>query len=176
MTRTEYLQKIQPHYTGYQELHVHTEASYRDAVNTVDDIVAAAKRLGRNAFAITDHGNQMRLFQGFKVRTKAEKKALEDALKAAAVSKDDCDSILKSIGPTDSIRNPTEKMWPWIEKYPEPFIAAVKNSPQYIPGIEMYFQPEKSEDDNSGYHIILYAKDWQGQKVLFLIENLAQLN
>ena len=65
MTRTEYLQKIQPHYTGYQELHVHTEASYRDAVNTVDDIVAAAKRLGRNAFAITDHGNQMRLFQGF---------------------------------------------------------------------------------------------------------------
>lgn len=176
MTRTEYLQKIQPCYTGYQELHVHTEASYRDAVNTVDDIVAAAKRLGRNAFAITDHGNQMRLFQGFKVRTKAEKKALEDALKAAAVPKDDCDSILKSIGPTDSIRNPTEKMWPWIEKYPEPFIAAVKNSPQYIPGIEMYFQPEKSEDDNSGYHIILYAKDWQGQKVLFLIENLAQLN
>ena len=176
MTRTEYLQKIQPCYTGYQELHVHTEASYRDAVNTVDDIVAAAKRLGRNAFAITDHGNQMRLFQGFKVRTKAEKKALEDALKAAAVPKGDCDSILKSIGPTDSIRNPTEKMWPWIEKYPEPFIAAVKNSPQYIPGIEMYFQPEKSEDDNSGYHIILYAKDWQGQKVLFLIENLAQLN
>lgn len=176
MTREEYLQEIQPHYTGYQELHVHTEASYRDAVNTVDDIVDATKKLGRDAFAITDHGNQMRLFHGFKARTKAEKKALEAALKAAYVSKEDCENILKTIGPTDSIRNPTEKMWPWIEKYPKPFIAAVKCSPQYVPGIEMYFQPEKDASDNSAYHIIMYAKDWQGQKTLFLIQNLAQLN
>lgn len=76
MTQEEYLQRIKPHYSGYQELHVHTEASYRDAVNTVDEIVHTAIQFGRNAFAITDHGNQMRLFHGFKARTKAEKDAL----------------------------------------------------------------------------------------------------
>lgn len=176
MTQEEYLQRIKPHYSGYQELHVHTEASYRDAVNTVDEIVHTAIKFGRNAFAITDHGNQMRLFHGFKARTKAEKDALQTALKEYGIDEADVSAILKSIGPTDSIRCPTEKMWPWIEKYGEGFVQAVHNSPQYIPGIEMYFQPEKSADDTTANHLILYAKDWVGQKTLFLIENLAQLN
>lgn len=33
MNRQAYIKAIEPHYTGYQELHVHSEASYRDAVN-----------------------------------------------------------------------------------------------------------------------------------------------
>lgn len=157
-------------------MHVHSEASYRDAVNTVDEIVDTAVRYGRNAFAITDHGNQMRLFHGFKARTKAEKKALKSELGKAGVADSEIDTILDTIGPTDSIRCPTDKMWPWVEKYGECFIAAVKCSPQYVPGIELYFQPEKDDSDNRAYHIILYATDWEGQKSLFLIENLAQLN
>lgn len=176
MTRDEYIQAIQPHYSGYQELHVHTEASYRDAVNTVDEIVDTAIRMGRNAFAITDHGNQMRLFHGFKARTKAEKKALQIALEKHQVEQENIKKIIGAIGPTDSIRCPTEKMWPWIEKFSTSFVEAVQNSPQYVPGIEIYFQPEKNSEDNTAAHLILYAKDWVGQQTLFLIENLAQLN
>ena len=176
MNRQAYIKAIEPHYTGYQELHVHSEASYRDAVNTVDEIVNAAIRQGRNAFAITDHGNQMRLFHGFKARTKAEKQALQKALEQAGVHSDEIKTILGTIGQTDSIRCPTDKMWPWVEKYGECFIQAVKSSPQYVPGIELYFQPEKNDKDNMAYHIVLYATDWEGQKCLFLIENLAQLN
>ncbi len=77
MTKQEYFAAIAPHYSGYQELHTHTDASFNDAVTTVPEIVAKAKEYGRNAFAITDHGNQMRLFHGFKARTNAEKDALE---------------------------------------------------------------------------------------------------
>ena len=115
MNRQAYIKAIEPHYTGYQELHVHSEASYRDAVNTVDEIVNAAIRQGRNAFAITDHGNQMRLFHGFKARTKAEKQALQKALEQAGIHSDEIKTILGTIGQTDSIRCPTDKMWPWLQ-------------------------------------------------------------
>lgn len=172
----QYLARIAPHYEGYQELHVHSQASYRDAVTTVDEIAQTAKDLGRQAFAITDHGNQMRLFHGFKARTKMEVKALKEAMKARGIGEDDINKAVKAIGPTDSIRNPTEKMWPWVMQYEDAFVEAVQNSPQYVPGIEMYFQPHKDAEDKSAYHLILYAKDWEGQKTLFLIQNLAQLN
>ena len=175
MTQENYLKAIEPHYTGYQELHVHTDASFRDAVTKVEEIVAKTQELGRNAFAITDHGNQMRLFHGFKARTNAEKKALKKELQEYGVAEDEIEKILKTFSPTDSMRCPNEKMWEYIEKYPEIFIEAVHNSPQYVPGIELYFQPEK-EYNKERYHIILYACDWQGQKELFKIQNLAQLN
>ena len=59
---TEYLKKIEPSYSGYQELHAHTVGSFRDAANTVKDVFDAAEEHGRNAVAITDHGNWTRLF------------------------------------------------------------------------------------------------------------------
>lgn len=175
MTREEYLSKIKPHYSGYQELHVHTQASFRDAVTTVDEIVTKTMELGRNAFAITDHGNQMRLFHGFKARAQAEKKVLEKKLKANGIADEEIAKVLKTFASTDSMRDPNEKMWPYIEKYPDIFIEAVKESPQYVPGIELYFQPEK-ELNRERYHLILYACDWLGQKELFKLQNLAQLN
>lgn len=175
MTHEEYILATKPHYSGYQELHVHTQASFRDAVTTVEEIVEKTMELGRNAFAITDHGNQMRLFHGFKARTKAEKNVLEKKLKDNGVSDEEIGKILKTFASTDSMRDPNEKMWPYIEKYPDIFIEAVKESPQYVPGIELYFQPEK-ELNRERYHIILYACDWLGQKELFKIQNLAQLN
>ena len=58
-----YVRSAIPKCHGYQELHAHSEASFRDAVNKVDDFVETAKGYGRQAFAITDHGNQMRLYQ-----------------------------------------------------------------------------------------------------------------
>ena len=42
-----YFERIRPQYSGYQELHVHTEGSFRDAVNTVSDVFDAAEELGR---------------------------------------------------------------------------------------------------------------------------------
>lgn len=174
--RSVYFDAIKPKYHGYQELHTHTQASFRDAVTTVDEITGKALALGRNAFSITDHGNQMRLFHGIKARTKVEISALEKAMRTANIDSESIKAATKVIGPMDSIRNPTDKMWPFIEKYMDCYVDAVKHSLQFVPGIEMYFQPEKNGDDDSAYHLILYAMDWDGQKELFKLENLAQLN
>ena len=171
-----YVRSAIPKCHGYQELHAHSEASFRDAVNKVDDFVETAKGYGRQAFAITDHGNQMRLYQGIKTRTKDEKKNLEAVLQEANVPEDEIHKILKSIGDTDSIRYPTDKMWPYVKKYCKLFLKAAEKSIQFVPGMEAYFQPEKVEGNRDSFHLILYAKDWNGQKTLFKLENLAQLN
>lgn len=176
MTRSEYVRAAIPVCHGYQELHTHSEASFRDAVCKVDEIVDAAKRLGRQAFSITDHGNQMRLFHGIKARAEDEKRCLKEEMKLAGISDDDQAKILKSIGPTDSIRYPTEAMWPYVAAYTDVFLRAAHKSIQYVPGVEIYFQPEKDGTKRESYHLILFAKDWLGQKILFRIENLAQLN
>ena len=170
-----YFEKIKPQYSGYQELHVHTTGSFRDAANTVQDVFDAAERLGRNAVAITDHGNWTKLFEALKERTKREKKVLEAELVNEGVDAKEVSAILKTIGPFDSIRNPTDAMRSYIEKYENAFVAAAKKSIQFVPGVEMY-EAEPLEGDKHHYHIIFYAKDWEGAKVLFALCNLAQLN
>ena len=172
---TNYLEKIKPQYSGYQELHVHTTGSFRDAANTVQDVFDAAERLGRNAVAITDHGNWTKLFGALKERTKREKKVLETELISEGVDSKEISAVLKTIGPFDSIKNPTDAMQPYIDKYEDAFVAAAKKSIQFVPGVEMY-EAEPVEGDKHHYHIIFYAKDWEGAKVLFALCNLAQLN
>lgn len=48
-----YVRSAIPKCHGYQELHAHSEASFRDAVNKVDDFVETAKGYGRQAFDFT---------------------------------------------------------------------------------------------------------------------------
>ena len=74
-----YLEKIKPQYSGYQELHVHTTGSFRDAANTVKDVFDAAENLGRNAVAITDHGNWTKLFEALKETAPEARLVLEYA-------------------------------------------------------------------------------------------------
>ena len=44
-------------HTGYWSIHTHSRYSYNDALPSVSDIVAEAKRLGYSGLGLTDHGN-----------------------------------------------------------------------------------------------------------------------
>lgn len=158
-------------FNGYQELHIHSTGSYRDAVTTVSEIFDSAEKFGRNAVSITDHGNMVRLFDGLKERTKREKKNLESVLTQYGVDANEISTILKSIGEFDSIRQPTDKMMPYVSKYPAYFSEACERSVQFVPGIEAYIGTEKEHKS----HICLYAKDWAGVKALFKLNNRSQL-
>lgn len=175
MNREDYIQRIQPRYSGYQELHVHSVGSYRDAVNEVTDIFDAAEELGRNAVAITDHGNWTRLFEALKERTKREKKLLKSCLSEIGASQKDIRDALKVMEDFDTVRNPSEKMWPFVERYAPAYVKTAQESIQYIPGIEMY-ECLPVEEDEHHWHIILLAKNWAGAQALFKLCNLAQLN
>lgn len=171
----QYLKDIKPQYHGYQELHVHSEYSFRDAANSIKDIFDAAEELKRNAVALTDHGNMVGLFEALKERTKREKAILKNKLLLFGASEEEAASILKAMGPFDSVRNPTPKMIPHIEKYQQAFEETAKEAVQFIPGIELYEGLDEQNDENK-FHIILYAKDWTGMKELFKLYNLSQLN
>ena len=175
MNKQEYLEQIAPRYSGYQELHVHSVGSYRDAVNTVKDIFDATEELGRNAVAITDHGNQTRLFEALKERTAREKAILRRHLEEVEAPTEDIEGALKAMGAFGSVRNPNDKMWPYIEKYEFVYIATADEAIQFIPGVEMY-ECLPVEGDEHKWHILFLAKDWTGAKALFKLCNLAQLN
>lgn len=179
MTIKEFLQKVAKLTSemllssGYQELHVHTDASWRDGASSVKECFATAKKLGRKAIAITDHGNMARLFTAFKERTKYEKLALEEALTNANVDEKIIKKILKTIGPTESITKPSDKLIPFIEEYGEIFLTAIENSILFVPGVEAYICP--NADYKGYYHMVFYAIDEIGLKELFKLTNLGEL-
>lgn len=173
MNINEYLSAIQPHYEGYQELHVHTTGSYRDGVNTVPEVFDYAESLGRQAVSITDHGNFTRLFAALQERTTREKNLLSKLMEEAP--KEDLDNILKILNDFGSLRHPDDALIPYIEKYGEIFVEVVRHTVQFVPGIEMY-ATDGPDDNKARHHIILYATDWTGMKQLFKLCNLAQKN
>ena len=175
MNKAKYFEAVKPRYTGYQELHVHSVGSFRDAVNEVTDIFDAAEELGRRAVSITDHGNWTRLFEALKERTKREKKVLEKELSLAGAPEDDVKKALKSMGDFGTIRYPNDNMWSFIEKYESAYIAAANKIIQFIPGVEMY-EALPVDGDEHRWHILFLAKDWVGAQALFKLCNLAQLN
>ena len=164
----------------YVDLHVHTEASYRDAVNTVPEVFERTKELGRNAVAITDHGNMARMFKALRYATKMQKKAAVTFLLAVNTDKDAVSGIEKTVdkafGDFGSVSDPDapKALKELLEKNPGLEEAVIANSVKYIPGIEMYTHTDN--DPDSRCHIILLGKDWQGMKALFKMCNLAQLD
>lgn len=155
----------------YDELHVHTKGSYRDGVTDVSEAFAETKKLGRHAVAITDHGNFTRLYDALKERNKYERIAVERIFTANNI---DPKHVLKAMGSTDTLRAPTPKMYPFIEQYGELLLQAIKESIQFIAGVEAYICPD--EEYRGYYHMVLYATDEIGLKVLYKMTNLAEMN
>lgn len=169
----DYLREVENVIQGYQELHVHSVASYRDAVATVKEIFTKAMSLGRNAVSITDHGNWVNLYAAFKERTKIEKSALQKALEDANIDESTTKTILKAIGPLDTIRNPSDSLISFIEEYGEIFLTAVKNSITFVPGVEAYICP--NEEYKGYFHMIFFPTDAIGLKELQKMTNLGEL-
>lgn len=42
---------------GFAHVHLHTDASHLDGMNSIDDLIARLKEIGARACAVTDHGN-----------------------------------------------------------------------------------------------------------------------
>lgn len=175
MTYETYLEEMNAiEIEGYLDLHVHTTGSFRDATTSVTEIFDSTANLGRKAIAVTDHGMQARLFDCFKERTKREKKVIANIFAQHNVPDEDVQAILKALGNMGSIRKPSAKLIPYIEKYGELFLLAVKNSIKFIPGVEAYICP--TADYKGYYHMEFFAKDEIGLQELFKLTNLAELS
>lgn len=171
----ELLELMEKDSSVYRELHIHTEGSYRDAVSKIPELFERTKELGRNAIAITDHGNMTRTFEAFKYATKMQKKAFQEELEKSGADEGEIAKLGKAFGSFGNILNPEdEKLKALVVAHPKEAAKAVMNSVKFIPGIETYVQGP--ENENSAYHLILLAKDWQGVQAIFKVTNLAQLN
>ncbi|MDR0357156.1 MAG: PHP domain-containing protein, partial [Clostridiales Family XIII bacterium] len=51
---------------AFAHLHVHTEYSLLDGASRIDSLIAAAKSMGMDSIAITDHGNMFGVVEFYK--------------------------------------------------------------------------------------------------------------
>ncbi len=150
----------------YVHLHVHTQYSLLDGQASVSKLVDKALRDGMRGMAVTDHGNMMGIKEFFnytgKVTGKArgQVKALEEKLAALKAGTYEAEPKSPDAGkPADQLIAETERE---LEKQRR--IAAFKP----IFGCEMYVARrgdkalKQEKVDQSGYHLIVLAKNEQG--------------
>ncbi|MCE5332075.1 MAG: DNA polymerase III subunit alpha [Bacteroidales bacterium] len=144
---------------SFVHLHVHSHYSILDGMSSIPALVDKASKSGMNAVALTDHGNMFGVKEFFnyvkKKNSKVEKqiKAIEDELNAEGLSADRKDEFEKQLA------------------------AAAEQLFKPILGCESYVarrdrKSKETQEDRSGYHLVLLAKNKTGYRNLCKLVSL----
>jgi len=137
----------------FVHLHVHSYFSVLDGMSSISGLVDKASKSGMNAIALTDHGNMFGIKEFFNY-TKKKNAKIKDQLKAI-------ENDLKS-----------EELTPERKAELEKELAETKKKLfKPILGCEAYVARrgrtlKDSQEDRSGYHLVLLAKNKTGYRNL----------
>ncbi|MBR5820316.1 MAG: PHP domain-containing protein, partial [Alistipes sp.] len=152
----------------FVHLHVHSQYSILDGQASISRLVDKAAADGQPGIAITDHGNMfgVKEFTNYvkKFKSKCKDAAAECEQRIAGLK----DGSIESATPEKDIQAEEKKLAEWKRK------AAFKP----IIGCEVYvarrtLQDKEGKPDQSGYHLILLAKNLQGYHNLIKIVSKA---
>ena len=152
----------------FVHLHVHSQYSILDGQASIQRLVDKAVADGQPGIAITDHGNMfgVKEFTNYIKKFKGKcKEAIAECEKRIAGLQD---GSIESATPDGDIRAEEKKLAEWTRK------AAFKP----IIGCEVYvarrrMQDKEGKQDQSGYHLILLAKNLKGYHNLIKIVSKA---
>lgn len=144
---------------SFVHLHVHSHYSILDGMSSIPALVNNASKSGMNAVALTDHGNMFGVKEFFNyVKKKNSKvkeliKTIEDELNAEGLSADRKDELEKQLA------------------------AAKEQLFKPILGCESYVarrdrKSKETQEDRSGYHLVLLAKNKTGYRNLCKLVSL----
>ena len=139
--------------SSFVHIHVHSHYSILDGMSTIPDLVEKASKSGMNSIALTDHGNMFGVKEFFNYvkkkngKIKEEIKTLEEKLAKAYISEEEHKNTEEEIAKAKS-------------KLFKPII-----------GCETYVarrgrKLKDAQEDRSGYHLILLAKNKKGYQNL----------
>jgi len=139
--------------SSFVHLHVHSHYSVLDGMSSISGLVDKASKNGMNAVALTDHGSMFGIKEFFNYtkkkngKVKEQLSALEVQFSAGGISEEEKAEILKQIEVAK-------------HKLFKPII-----------GCEAYVArrgrlSKENQDDRSGYHLILLAKNKKGYQNL----------
>lgn len=144
---------------SFVHLHVHSHYSILDGMSSIPALVNKASKSGMNAVALTDHGNMFGVKEFFNyVKKKNSKvkeliKTIEDELNAKEIGTDRKDELEKQLA------------------------AAKEQLFKPILGCESYvarrdLKSKETQEDRSGYHLVLLAKNKTGYRNLCKLVSL----
>ncbi|MGB4415911.1 MAG: DNA polymerase III subunit alpha [Paludibacter sp.] len=144
---------------SFVHLHVHSHYSILDGMSSIPALVNNASKSGMNAVALTDHGNMFGVKEFFNYVKKKNSnfkeliKTIEDELNAEGLSADRKDELEKQLA------------------------AAKEQLFKPILGCESYVarrdrKSKETQEDRSGYHLVLLAKNKTGYRNLCKLVSL----
>ncbi len=149
-------------------LHVHTQYSLLDGQASIDALIDKAQKDGMNAIAVTDHGNMFGIKEFFNKVSKKNSKPL-GAIK-------DYEKVLKSLKSKTEL---TAEEQATLAELPAKIEAEKKKIFKPIIGCECYcarfgrHSKLSTQNDRSGWHLIVLAKNENGYKNLIKMVSLS---
>lgn len=149
--------------SSFVHIHVHSHYSILDGMSTISGLVDTAAKNGMNSIALTDHGNMFGVKEFFNY-VKKKNANVKDEIKAL-------EAKLNSAELTTEERAKTEEA------------LSVKKSKLFKPiiGCETYVarrgrKIKESQEDRSGYHLVLLAKNKKGYQNLCKLVSLGWMD
>ena len=149
-------------------LHVHTQYSLLDGQASIDALIDKAQKDGMNAIAVTDHGNMFGIKEFFNKVSKKNSKPL-GAIK-------DYEKVLKGLKSKTEL---TAEEQATLAELPAKIEAEKKKIFKPIIGCECYcarfgrHSKLSTQNDRSGWHLIVLAKNENGYKNLIKMVSLS---
>lgn len=143
----------------FVHLHVHTQYSILDGQASIPNLVEKALKDGMRGMAVTDHGNMMGIKEFYNY-VKSKRKSAQSALK-------DLQEKLLALDTAEDFGEYATREE--AQKALEQQIATKKREAEFKPifGCEMYvarrgMRTKECKDDQSGWHLIVLAKNEKG--------------
>jgi len=144
---------------SFVHLHVHSHYSILDGMSSIPALVNNASKSGMNAVALTDHGNMFGVKEFFNyVKKKNSKvkeliKTIEDELNAEGLSADRKDELEKQLASAK-----------------EQLFKPILGCESYVARRDR--KSKETQEDRSGYHLVLLAKNKTGYRNLCKLVSL----
>ena len=156
----------------FVHLHVHTQYSLLDGQASIAKLVDKAIADGQRGIAITDHGNMFGVKE-FWNYIKKKNGARRDKIKQTSARIAELQAAVENPDATDEQRDELAKLKAEYDALPKDDFKCIIGCEVYVARRGMHLKDKAHKEDQSGYHLILLAKNKQGYKNLIKIVSKA---
>ncbi len=154
----------------FVHLHVHSQYSILDGQASISKLVDKAIKDGMRGIAITDHGNMFGIKE-FWNYVKKKNGARRDKVKQTSEAIAKLQSVVDSEEATEEQKSELAKLKAELDSLPKEDFKAIIGCEVYVARRGLQFKEGKQ--DQSGYHLVLLAKNEKGYKNLIKIVSKA---
>jgi len=144
---------------SFVHLHVHSYYSVLDGMSSISGLVDKAAKTGMNAIALTDHGNMFGVKEFFNYTKKKNSK-----------TKDQIKALKAELGKTDLQEDQKAELRQQLTEAEQRLFKPILGCEAYVARNSRH--SKANQEDRSGYHLVLLAKNKTGYRNLCKLVSL----